>query len=65
MVSCLLRPSAVRRTMYFLVGWCEVMGTMTMRHRAELAWRSPPRLSRCRSVLPEDAGTGEEPQSAA
>jgi hypothetical protein len=28
-----------------------------------LAWRSPPRLSRCRSVLPEDAWTGEESDS--
>ena len=32
---------------------------------ALLAARSPPRLSRCRSVRPEDAATGEEPQSAA
>ena len=31
---------------------------MTMRQRAALAWRSPPRLSRCRSVLPEEAGIG-------
>ena len=32
---------------------------------ALLAARSPPRLSRCRIVLPDDAGTGLTPQSAA
>jgi hypothetical protein len=36
-----------------------------MRCSAALAWRSPPRLSRCRLVLPDDAGTGLTPQSAA
>ena len=29
-----------------------------MRHKALLAWRSPPRLSRWRWVRPEDAGIG-------
>jgi hypothetical protein len=32
---------------------------------AELEWRSPPRLSRCRVVLPDDAWTGDEPHRAA
>ena len=36
-----------------------------MRCRAALAWRSPPRLSRCRLVLPEEAGKGLTPHSAA
>ena len=31
---------------------------ITIRHRAWLAWRSPPGLSRWRAVLPEDAGIG-------
>ena len=30
-----------------------------------MAWRSPPRLSRCRLVLPDDAGTGLTPHSEA
>src|SRR5438552_13613579 len=29
--------------------------------RARLSWRSPPRLSRCRVVLPLEAGTGATP----
>lgn len=33
--------------------------------RAGLAWRCPPRLSRCRSVRPEEAGTGAAPHCAA
>src|ERR687893_2925406 len=36
-----------------------------MRYSAELAWRSPPRLSRWRVVLPEDACWGLTPQRAA
>ena len=39
--------------------------TSAMRCRAALAWRSPPRLRRCRVVLPLDAGIGDAPQSAA
>lgn len=34
------------------------MRTRAMRCRALLAARSPPRESRCRLVLPEDAGMG-------
>ncbi len=41
------------------------MRTRTMVQSAELAWRSPPRLSRWRLVLPDDACTGEEPHKAA
>jgi hypothetical protein len=37
----------------------------TMCHRAELAWRSPSRLSRCRWCLPLEASRGETPQSFA
>lgn len=33
--------------------------------RARLAWRSPPRPSRCRSVRPEEAGTGAAPHGVA
>lgn len=36
-----------------------------MRQSAALACRSPPRLSRCRTVLPLEAGLGLVPQSAA
>ena len=32
-----------------------------MVHRARLAWRSPPRFSRWRVTLPEEASSGETP----
>jgi hypothetical protein len=38
------------------------MRVKTMRHRAWLAWRLPPGFSRCRFVLPDDAGIGATPQ---
>ena len=38
---------------------------MTIRHSALLAIRSPPRFSRCRLVLPEEAGSGATPHSLA
>ena len=38
---------------------------MAMMCSALLACRSPPLLSRCRIVLPDEAGTGLTPQSAA
>ena len=38
---------------------------VAIRHSALLAWRSPPRLSRCRTIRPEDAWTGLAPHSAA
>jgi hypothetical protein len=37
---------------------------MTMRHRALLACRSPPRLSRCPTTLPEEAWIGLAASSA-
>ncbi len=37
----------------------------TIRKRAALAWRSPPRLSLRRWVLPDDASTGLVPHKAA
>ena len=42
--------------------WVVGERTMTMRHNALLAWRSPPRLSRWRVTLPEDAWIGDTPQ---
>ncbi len=38
---------------------------MTTVQSAELAWRSPARLRRCRFVLPDETRTGDVPQSAA
>jgi hypothetical protein len=38
---------------------------MVIVHSAELACRSPPRLSRWRICLPEEASTGLAPHSAA
>src|SRR3954471_6509270 len=37
------------------------MRVMTTTHRALLAWRSPPRFSRHRVTLPDDAGMGATP----
>ena len=66
MISRLLSPSAVRRFMYAIVGsWLLRRRTMTMVQRAELAWRSPARLSRWRLVLPDETRTGLLPHSAA
>lgn len=60
-----LSPSAVRFAAYSLV-----LGSARRRVRATwwmaaLACRSPPRLSRCRWVLPNEAGIGETPHRAA
>src|SRR5690242_15563460 len=41
------------------------MRVNTIRHRAWLAWRSPPGLSRWRTVLPEEAGIGAAPHRCA
>jgi hypothetical protein len=41
------------------------MRTSAMRYSALLAARSPPRDSRWRVILPEEAGTGAAPHSAA
>jgi hypothetical protein len=40
------------------VAGCEPRRVNTIRHGAWLACRSPPGLSRCRTVLPDDAGIG-------
>ena len=37
---------------------CELIRVITIRHRAWLAWRSPPGLSRWRVTFPEEAGMG-------
>ena len=42
-------------------GWLRMRLT-AMVCRARLSWRSPSRLSRCRSVRPEDTGTGAVPE---
>ena len=48
-----------------MVGWCRRMRVVAIRQRAWLAWRLPPRLSRCRTVRPDDAWTGLAPHNAA
>ena len=57
--SAILRPT---KAWVFLSVRSRLIAIMC---RARLAWRSPPRLSRCRLVLPDDAGSGEVPQSMA
>ena len=62
MTSGLLIHSAVRRRMYSFVRRSHRSLTTTMRCSAALAWRSPPRLSRCLWVLPDEAGIGHNAQ---
>ena len=47
------------------MGWWQRMRVTAMVWMARLSWRSPSRLSRCRSVRPEDTGTGAVPESIA
>ena len=60
----------------FCLRWCAVWRRamlrssmrrriMAMRHRALFAQRLPPRLSRCRRIVPEDASMGLAPHRAA
>src|SRR3712207_842139 len=61
----LVLPSMVRLRTWSRVGGWPRMRVTTTRCRAALAWRSPPRLSRCRMVLPLEAGIGQVPHSSA
>jgi hypothetical protein len=65
MMSLFERPSAVRRAPSSMVGWGKRMRTIGVRRIAALAWRCPPQSSRCLFVRPDDAGTGQVPQSFA
>ena len=63
MTSRFEQPSETRRSKYPVVRASCATRTMTMRHNAAFAWRSPPWSSRTRPlVLPEDAGIGATPQ---
>ena len=61
--GCVLRR--VRRATYLRVRSSLLMRVNTIRHSAWFAWRFPPGLSRCRSVLPDDAGRGATPHRCA
>jgi len=65
MISRRLLPVAVRLATKARVRGSEMVRTWAMTHSALLAARSPPRLSLCRLVLPEDASTGLAPHKAA
>ena len=65
MISLVVRPSPSRRATYLRVRSSWLMRVNTMRQSAWLAWRLPPGLSRCRVVLPDDAGMGATPQRCA
>src|SRR5262245_25954546 len=65
MISFLVLPLAVRRVAWALVRGSQARRVMAIVHSAELACRSPPRLSRWRIWLPEEASTGLAPHSAA
>ena len=60
MISRMVLPSALRRATYLRVRSSVLVRVNTMRHRAWLAWRFPPRLSRWWMVLPDDASIGAE-----
>src|SRR5664279_2067842 len=47
------------------VAGCELIRVITIRHRAWLACRSPPGLSRWRVTFPDDAGIGATPHRCA
>ena len=65
MISRRVLPSACRLRVYSMVGGSVRIRLVAIRHSALLAWRSPPRLSRCRTIRPEDAWTGLRAHSAA
>src|SRR5215472_10010003 len=65
MISFLVLPSLVRWAAWALVRGSWARRVMAIVHSAELACRSPPRLSRRRICLPEEASTGLAPHSAA
>src|ERR1035441_3903379 len=58
MISFFDRPWVLRRSTEARVGGCELIRVITIRHRAWLAERSPPGLSRWRVTFPDDAGMG-------
>ena len=60
MMSFLDLPSLVRRSTLWRVRRSDTIRTITMRHRAWLAERSPPRLRRLWVTSPEDASMGDD-----
>src|SRR5215470_6319383 len=65
MISLRLLPVAVRLATKARVRGSEMVRRWAMTHSALLAARSPPRLSRWRLVLPDEACTGLAPHKAA
>ena len=65
MISFRFFPSASRLATYCWVAASWRIRVVAIRHSAWLAWRLPPRFSRCRTVCPDDAWTGLAPHSAA
>lgn len=61
MISRLLRPSAILQSTYSRVAMSVRIRVNAMVLMARFRRRSPPRLSRCRTVFPEDAGIGQVP----
>ena len=53
MISLRAFPSAFRRRVYSMVRGSVRIRLVAIRHSALLAWRSPPRLRRCRTICPE------------
>ena len=56
-------PVVILRSMEWRVRGSETILVMTMCQSAALAWRSPLRLSRCRSCFPLPASIGLLPQT--
>lgn len=64
-ISFVLLPSAVRLSTYAMVAASNIVRDRAIVCSALFNWRSPLRLSRCRTLLPGDAGIGFTPTSAA
>ena len=54
-------PTAVRRRRKAIASGCDLAWVSAMRWLAALSCRFPARLSRCRSVLPDETGVGAVP----
>ena len=65
MISRLLLPSCMRLATYSLVRRSRRIRARQIMYSARLASRLPPRLSRCRTTLPEEASMGETPHRLA
>ena len=65
MISAVDLPCLVRRWTSARVGRCQAIRPTAISYNAQFASWLPPRFSRCRVTLPEDAGIGATPHKCA